>query len=153
MTHRKQVGFFILIVLGFIFLAMLFLGQMMSFIDYEFTVSIGLQESVDVIGEMGVAVNRGFGVGDTIIYIPLLVTGLVGLLIRKKWGLFAMAAALGITAYWPVVSLFILLFARGTPGFHFTDFTAYTVLLTAFTLYGLWGLGYVYRNRKKLAEY
>ncbi len=67
-------------------LVILLIGQMMLFINYEFTVSIGLQESVDVIGEMGVAVNKGFGVGDTIIYMPLLIIGLVGLWYRKKWG-------------------------------------------------------------------
>jgi hypothetical protein len=149
---RRPIGFWILVIIGFFFLAMLFLGQMMSFIDYEFTVSMGLQESSEVIGKMGVAVNKGFGAGDTIIYLPLLLTGLVGLLIRKKWGVYATAAAMGITAYWPMVSLFILLFARGTPGFHFTNYKTYAILLTVFTLYGLWGLGYLYRNRHQLAE-
>ena len=123
----------------------------MAFINYEFTVSIGLQESVDVVGEMGVAVNKGFGVGDTILYIPLLFIGIVGLLIRKEWGIYAMAGALGITAYWPMVAIFILLFARGTPGFNFTQYTFYSILLTAITLYGLWGLWYLYANRNRIA--
>jgi hypothetical protein len=123
----------------------------MSFIDYNFTVSIGLQESRDVIGEMGVAVNKGFGVGDTIIYTPLLVCGLIGLWSRKMWGVFAMASALAITAYWPMVCLFFLLFARGTAGFNFTSFTSYTITLTLTTLYSLWGLWYLYRNRRVLA--
>ena len=125
---------------------------MMSFINYEFTVSIGLQESVEVVGEMGVAVNKGFGVGDTIVYIPLLVIGLVGLWIRKKWGIYAMVGALGITAYWPMVAIFLLLFAKGAPGFYFTNFTSYSILLTAFTFYGLWGLWYLYKNREILVK-
>ena len=87
MANRKLIGFWVLIILGILILVMLLAGQMMSFINYEFTVSIGLQESVDVVGEMGVAVNKGFGVGDTIIYIPLLILGLVGLWIRKEWGI------------------------------------------------------------------
>ena len=78
--------------------------------------------------------------------------GLAGLWLRKEWGLFAMAGAMAITAYWPMVCLFLLLFAEGSPGFAFSDYTAYTVLLTAFTIYGLWGLWYVYRNRKQLTE-
>lgn len=99
MNNRKTIGFWILMILGIFILVMLLIGQMMSFINYEFTVSIGLQESVDVIGEMGVAVNKGFGVGDTIIYILLLIIGLVGLWFRKKCGVLVMSSALGITAY------------------------------------------------------
>ena len=152
MANKRPIGFWVLMILGVFILLMLLVGQMMSFINYEFTVSIGLQESVAVVGEMGVAVNKGFGVGDTIIYIPLLVIGLVGLWIGKKWGIYAMVGALGITAYWPMVAIFLLLFARGSPGFNFTNFTSYSILLTAFTLYGLWGLWYLYKNRKILAK-
>jgi len=152
MSCKRPIGFWVLMILGAFTLLMLLVGQMMSFINYEFTVSIGLQESVGVVGEMGVAVNKGFGVGDTIIYIPLLVIGLVGLWIRKKWGIYAMIGALGITAYWPMVTIFLLLFARGTPGFNFTNFTSYSVLLTAFTLYGLWGLWYLYKKREVLVK-
>jgi len=151
-AYKRPVGFWVLMILGVFILLMLLVGQMMSFINYEFTVSIGLQESVDVVGEMGVAVNKAFGVGDTIIYIPLLVIGLVGLWSRKKWGIYAMVSALGITAYWPMVIIFFLLFAKGTPGFSFTNFTSYYVLLTAFTLYGLWGLWYLYKKREVLVK-
>ena len=150
MTNRRPIGFWILMILGMLFSVMILLGQTMSFINYDFTVSIGLQESRDVVGEMGVAINKGFGLSDTIIYLPLLVIGLVGLWLRKKWGLFAMVGALGITAYWPMVCLFFLLFARGSPGFNFTNFTSYTILLTAFTVYGLWGLWYLYKNHRKI---
>ena len=150
MADKRPFGFWILEILGILILVMLFVGQMMSFINYEFTVSIGMQESVDVIGEMGVAVNKGFGVGDTIIYIPLLLFGIVGLLIRKRWGIYVMAGALGITAYWPVVSIFILIFARGTPGFNFSQYASYSILLTVITVYGLWGLWYLLANRNRI---
>jgi len=151
-ANKRPTGFWVLMILGILILVILLAGQMMSFISYEFTVSIGLQESVDVVGEMGVAVNKGFSVGDTIVYIPLLVIGLVGLWIRKKWGIYAMVGALGITAYWPMVSLFLLLFAKETPGFNFTNFTSYSVLLTAITVYGIWGLCYLYINREILVK-
>ena len=85
MTNRRPIGFWVLMILGMLFSVMLLLGQTMSFINYDFTVSIGLQESKDVVSEMGVAINKGFGVGDTIIYLPLLVIGIVGLWLRKKW--------------------------------------------------------------------
>jgi hypothetical protein len=124
----------------------------MSFVDYDFAVSVGLQESEDIVGEMGVAINKGFGVGDTIIYIPILVIGLKGLWSRKMWGVFAMAGVFAITAYWPMVCIFFLLFARGTPGFSFTNFTSYTIILTLITLYALWGLWYLYTHRNILGS-
>ena len=152
MSNKRTAGFWVVMIVGILLLLMLILGQMMSFINYDFTVSIGLQESKDIIGEMGIAVNKGFGVGDTIIYIPLLVFGLMGLWFRKMWGVYTMVSALAITAYWPMVSIFLLLYARGTTGFNFTDFAPYTIVLILITLYGLWGLWYLYKNRKILVN-
>jgi len=150
MYIKRNAGFWILCFTAIIILLVLFIGQMMSFINYDFTISIGLQEPESLIGEMGVAINKGFGVGDTIIYIPLLITGLAGLWLRKEWGILAMAGAMGITAYWPMVSIFFMLFAKDTPGFNFTDFTSYTIILTVITFYGLWGLWYLYKNKNIL---
>ena len=150
MKNERLKGFWFLMIVGIFILLVLFAGQMMSFINYDFTVSIGLQEPADIIGEMGVAVNKGFGAGDTIIYIPLLTLGLLGLWLKKEWGIYAMISALGITAYWPITSLFILLFAEGIPGFHFNDYVSYTILLSLITLYGLWGIWYIYKNRRIL---
>jgi len=127
-------------------LANLVLGQTMSFIDYNFTVALGLQEPKEIVGEMGVAVNKGFGVADTIIYAPLLLAGLIGFWQRKRWGLWALGGALAITAYWPLVCLFFLFFAKGSPGFNFSSYLSYTIILVSNTLYGLWGLWYLYKN-------
>ncbi len=149
---EKTVGFWFLMIIGMLLLLMLLIGQMMSFINYEFTVSLGLQESVDVVGERGVALNKGFGVGDTIIYIPLMVIGLLGLWQKKRWGVYAMVGALGITAYWPMVCLFIILYSKNVPGFNFTNYLSYSILLTAITLYGLWGLWYLYNRRDDLVS-
>jgi len=150
MENKRTIGFWIIFVVGILFLIFILLGQTMSFINYDFTVSIGLQESEEIVGEMGVAVNKGFGVGDTIIYVPILIIGILGLWLRRMWGVFAMGGALAITAYWPMVTIFLLLFARGTPGFNFTNFTSYAILLTALTVYGIWGLWYLCARRKKL---
>ena len=150
MGKKRTIGFWIIIIVGILFLFFLILGQTMSFINYDLTVSLGLQESKEIVGEMGVAVNKGFGVGDTIIYLPILIVGIVGLWLKRMWGIFAMAGALAITAYWPMVTIFLLLFARGTPGFNFTNFTSYGILLIAFTIYGIWGLWYLYSHRKRL---
>ena len=150
MAAKRTKGFWIIMIMGKLLLLILIVGQMMAFINYDFTVSIGLQESTDIIGEMGVAVNKGFGVGDTLIYTPILAIGLIGLWLRKMWGVFAMVGALAITAYWPMVSIFILIYAKDVPGFNFTNYVSYSILLSAITMYGIWGMWYLYKNRKIL---
>ena len=151
MSIKREIGFWILMIPGFLILLMLILGQMIAFINYEFTVSVGLQESVDIIGEYGVASNKAFGVGDTIIYLPLLIFGLLGLWKNKTWGVFTMIGALAITAYWPMVNLFFVYFATGLPGFNFIDYITYTIVLSLITIYGIWGMWYIYCNRKTLS--
>ena len=152
MNDKRPTGFWVITIVSVLWLITMLLGQVMAYVDYEFTVSLGLQESVDAVGPMGVAVNKGFGVGDTIVYIPLIVIGLVGLWRRRTWGLIAMSGAFAITAYFPVVCLSLLLFARGTPGFAFTRFVPYAIFLTIVTLYGLWGLWYLSSRRGRLTQ-
>ncbi|MCP4667700.1 MAG: hypothetical protein GY849_15195 [Deltaproteobacteria bacterium] len=152
MRKKRMMGFRVIMTMGIVLVVMLLLGQMMSFINYDFTVSIGLQESSDKVGKLGVALNKGFGVGDTIVYTPLLVIGLIGLWLRKMWGVFAMVSALAITAYWPMVTLFFLLFAQGVPGFNITGVTMYATFLVPITIYGIWGVWFLYRNQRKLVS-
>jgi len=152
MSQKRTIGFWVIMIIGVLLLVVLLVGQTMSFINYDFAVSLGLQESREVVGDLGVALNKGFGVGDTIIYVPLLVAGLIGLWVKKMWRVFAMACALAITAYWPMVMLFFLLFARNIPEFRFTAYASYTVPLISFTLYGIWGGCYLYWKRSVLAS-
>ena len=152
MSIKREIGFWVLTIPGILILLMLIFGQMISFIDYDFTVTLGLQESANIIGEFGVASNKAFGVGDTVIYLPLLILGLLGLWQKKTWGIFTMVGALAITAYWPMVNLFFVYFAKGLPGFNFTDFITYTIVLSLISIYGLWGMWYIYQKRKILSN-
>ena len=87
----------------------------MAVINYDFAVSIGLQQPVNEITEIGVALNKGFGFGDTVFYIPLFVDGIIGLLKRTSLGFFAMFGALDVSVHWPIDSLSTVIFAKGTP--------------------------------------
>lgn len=122
----------------------LFLGQTMALVDYEFTISLGLQEAASAVTDIGVAYNKAFGVADTLFYLPLLVIGLVGYGLGKTWGVVPLAAALGITAYWPIVCLYALYAAKGAPGFTFSSHMLYTIILVPVAAYGLWGLAFLY---------
>ena len=151
-TKKRTTGFWFLTGFG-VFLTILYvLGQTMAVINYDFAVSIDLQEPVNEITEIGVALNKGFGFGDTIFYIPLFVIGIIGLLKRTTLGLFTMLGAMAITVYWPIVGLSTVIFAKGAPGWYFTDYTSYTILLSLIAFYGIWGFWFLYRNRSKLVE-
>ena len=149
-TRTLQLRF--LITVATLLTLMFLLGQTMAVINYDFTVSLGLQESQDAVTEIGVAANKGFGVGDTVVYIPLFVLGIAGMIKRRYWGFFCMCGALAITVYWPVVCLTLLYYAKGAPGFTFSAYAEYTVLLSAITAYGIWGLVFIYRNRTALTD-
>lgn len=152
MDSKIRVRFWILIFVSSLLSLLYLLGQTMAFINYDFTVMVELQEPIEEITEIGVAFNKGFGVGDTVVYLPLLITGIIGLVKRKQWGLFSMSGALAITIYWPIVCLATLLFAKGSQGFNFSDYTSYSIILPIISIFGLWGLWFIYQNRKALIE-
>lgn len=146
-NNKRGSGFWILICTGILLNIVYLLGQTMAIISYDFPVSLGLQEHPDAISELGVAMNKGFGFGDTLIYIPLFIIGIVGMFKRTQLGYFTMFGALAITAYWPVVSLSTVYYAKGTPGWNFTNYASYTILLTLIALYGIWGMWHILRSK------
>lgn len=151
MGKKRGIGFTILIAISCILTVWFILGQALSVFFYEFTVSLGLQDSVNDVTPVGVAFNRGFGLADALFYIPLLIFGIVLLLRRKKAGIYIMFSAMAITVYWPIVCLSAVYFARGASGWNLTAYAEYTVILTVIIIYGLWGMFYLYRNRDRLA--
>ena len=150
LSRKQKVGIRVLTGFGILLNIMYLLGQTMAFINYDFTVSIELQEPVTEITAIGVALNKGFGVGDTFFYMPLFIIGIIGLLKRNTWGVYAMFGAMAITVYWPIVCLATVFFAKGAQGWHFTDYTAYSILLLLIAVYGLWGLWFLFKNRRLL---
>jgi len=152
MENRRTIGFWIIIGFGILLNIEYLLGQTMALINYDFAVSLGLQEPESELTGVGVALNKGFGLGDSVFYIPLFITGIIGLFRRTSWGVYAMFGALAITVYWPIVALSTLFFAKGTSGFTFSDYTSYSVMLSLIAGYGLWGIWYIYHNRLKLVS-
>jgi hypothetical protein len=150
MPTRHPLGFWVLEGVGIFILVTLFAGQGLALVDYDLAVSWGLQEGASSITPFGVAVNKGFAAADIAIYGPLLAIGLVGFWGGKLWGTIALAAALGITAYWPIACLYALYVAKGIPGFTFASHALFTALLLPFVAYALWGLVFLYRSRGRL---
>ncbi len=125
---------------GWLFLVYLTYAQLIPVFDYQLGVEMGTQESVEQVTEVGVAYWKGFAFGDLVIYAPLHLAGLIGHLLRRRWGRVALAAALGITVYWPIVSLAALHSARGVEGWALGSPIKFWIVLPIITLWGVWGL-------------
>ena len=104
---------------------------------------MGTQESSEIITEVGTAFWYGFAFADLVTYIPLLLLGLIGYWLDKMWGRILLAAALGITVYWPVACLAAVNAARDSAGWNLTEETPYWIALPIITLWGIWGLWYI----------
>jgi len=126
------------------------MGQTMALVNYDFAVQLGLQEDIKEVGSFGVQVNRAFGAGDTIVYIPLIAISIIGLLLRKRWSLLTTAAAMGVSAYWATTILFMLIFLEGTPGYYLEPGVEYWLFMAAFIIFGVWGLFYLMFRGDKL---
>ena len=131
---------------GWLLFSYLIYAQAIPAFDYDMGVSMGTQESAEQISEVGVAFWYGFAFSDLVTYIPLLAMGLIGYCLDKVWGRMLLAAALGITVYWPTVCLAAVVAARGATGWNLTDEAGYWVVLPLITLWGIWGLWCISRQ-------
>lgn len=139
MKNRKPESWLIQLP-GWLLFIYLLIAQAIPAFDYQIGVAMGTQEPAAMISEVGVAFWKGFAWGDLLIYIPLLGLGLVGHWNNKKWGRITLAAALGITVYWPLVCLAAVVAARGAAGWQLSDETAYWIVLPLIAAWGAWAL-------------
>lgn len=147
-TERRGLGFWVLQVPGWLLLLWLVYTQGISALSYELGVSMGSQEPVERITEVGAAFWYGFAFGDLIIYIPLMITGLIGHLRGANCGLVALAAALGITVYWPIVSLAALIDARNAQGWEISSEIPYWIVCLLVASWGAVGLWLLMRQQR-----
>ena len=151
-SKNRPIAFWIFATFIFLSIILMLIGQTMSIFNYDLTVDLGLQESPEQVGEYGVEVNRAFGAGDTIIYIPLLMASLIGLWLKKRWALISTAAAVGVSAYWSVTIIFILIFASGTQGYNYIPDPEIWTFVGVYILFGIWGFIYLILHGDKLIQ-
>lgn len=133
---------------GWLLLVYLVIAQGIPAFGYEYGVAMGTQEPATRITEVGTAFFYGFALGDLLTYIPILLVGLIGHLRRTWWWAVPLAAALGITVYWPVVCLAALADARDAVGWSIGSETPYWIVLPAIALWGAWGLVVIARESR-----
>ena len=150
--EKRPVAYWIFVTFLAISIFMMLIGQTLSVFDYDLTVRMGLQESPADVGEFGVQVNRSFGASDTIIYVPLLLASLIGLLKKKRWSLLVTAATAGVSAYWSATILFIFLFSPGSQGYNYNPPIDIWIFVLAYLVFGVWGLSYLLFRGEKLIQ-
>jgi hypothetical protein len=140
LAMRRDAAFWMFQGPGWLLLLYLIYAQAIPAIDYELGVSLGTQEPAEAVTAVGVAFWYGFALGDLSIYIPLLALGLLGSWKNKNWGRISLAAALGITVYWPIVCLAAVASARNAPGWNLENEWSYWFALPLIATWGVWGL-------------
>ncbi len=144
--EKSEKGYWVLIIIAVFLVITFLLGQTLSLFNYELTVKMGLQESKEEIREVGIAFLKGYAFSDTVIYIPLLIIGIFGLLKSKKWGLYSMFGALAISVYWPAAILYSVFTGRESINLGADKYLSFSILLPLIMIYGLWGMWYLYKK-------
>lgn len=125
---------------GWLLVLYLAYAQGIPAFDYDLGIAMGTQEPAENVTEVGVAFWWGFAFGDLVFYIPLMAIGLAGHLMARSWGRILLAAALGITAYWPIVALSIVAAARDAAGWSLPKESEYWIVLPVIAAWAMWGL-------------
>ncbi len=85
-NNGRSPGFWIIVVFLAVSVVLMLVGQTLGVFNYELAARMGLQEKPEEMTEFGVQVNRAFGAADTVVYIPLMVVSIVGLMAQKALG-------------------------------------------------------------------
>ncbi len=140
------------LIIGFHLLNILLwtIGQGGAIIAYDTVAQWGLQAPRDLIDPTLVEINRGIGLADMIILIPIFIIAVIGLWQRKFYGAVASWLALGMTLYWPIVFLCSqYLFGRAAIKYVSTSFST-IVILSIILIFSIWAILYLMKNRKIL---
>lgn len=139
------IGFFILNLLMFV------IGQGGAVVSYDYVAKIGLQETRESIDPVIVVVNRGIGLGDVLIGVPLFIMAITGLWRLRFYGAVFSWMILGISFYWTTVawakqSFYIQASVKSQP----FDIGVHAVLAFVF-IFSVWASWHLFKNRKLFA--
>lgn len=139
----EGISFWIIQIPGWLLFGYLAIAQGLSAVSYDLGVRMGTQEPADRVTEVGVAFWWAFAAADLVFYTPLLGVALVGHWVGAAWAMPVLAAALGITVYWPLTCLAAVYRARGAPGWSLPKEMQYWIVLPLIAGWAGWALWFV----------
>ena len=127
---------------------MFVIGQGGAVVSYDYVAKLGLQEARETIDPVIVVVNRGIGLADVLIGVPLFILAIIGLWRLRFFGAVFSWMVLGISLYWTAVawakqSFYIQASIKSQP----FDIGAHCVLAFVF-IFSVWASWYLFKNRK-----
>lgn len=141
-TEESMQGltFWIIQIPGWALFVYLVAAQCTAALSYSLGVRMGTQEPRENVTDVGVAFWKGYAGADLIFYTPILGLGLLGQIAGTRWADAVLAAALGVTVYWPIACLWTVRAARGASGWHLSKEAQYWLVLPIIAGWGLVGL-------------
>ena len=135
------IGFFILNLLMFV------IGQGGAVVSYDYVAKLGLQEARETIDPVIVLVNRGIGLADFLIGVPLFIFAIIGLWRLRFFGAVSSWMILGISIYWTTVAwakqyFYLQASVKSQP----FDIGVHAVLAFVF-IFSLWASWHLFKNR------
>ena len=150
MVKQKIVPLGIKLIIGFFMLnlIMFVVGQGGAVVSYDYVAKLGLQEARETIDPVIVVVNRGIGLADVLIGVPLFILAIIGLWRLRYYGAVFSWMVLGISFYWTAVawakqSFYIQAAIKSQP----FDIGVHGVLAFVF-IFSLWASWYLFKYRK-----
>lgn len=150
MGKQKKVPFGFKLIIGFFILNLLMfvIGQGGAVISYDYVANLGLQEARETIDPVIVVVNRGIGLADVLIGVPLFIIAIIGLWRLRFYGAVFSWMVLGISFYWTTVawakqSFYIRASLKCQP----FDIGVHGVLAFVF-VFSVWASWHLFKNRK-----
>ena len=136
------IGFFILNLIMFVF------GQGGAVVSYDYVAKLGLQEARETIDPVIVVINRGIGLADVLIGVPLFILAIIGLWRLRFYGVVFSWMVLGISFYWTTVAwakqfFYIQASVKCEP----FNAGVHGVLVFVF-VFSIWASWHLFKNRK-----
>ena len=150
MEKQIKVPFSIKLIIGFFILnlIMFVIGQGGAVVSYDYVAKLGLQEARETIDPVILVINRGIGLADVLIGVPLFILAIIGLWRLRFFGAVFSWMVLGISFYWTTVawakqSFYIQASIKCQP----FDIGVHSVLAFVF-IFSVWASWYLFKNRK-----
>jgi len=149
MNSIKKLPTGIKVIIGFHILSTIIwaIGQTGAIFFYDTVASWGLQDLRKLSDPVIVELNRGIGLVDSIVLLPLFVIAAAGLWRMKFFGAVASWMVLGINLYWPLEAICMRLFFGRAGIMHVPFDIGSNIILVLIVTFAGWASWYLFKNR------